>query len=174
MFFAITRENSSQLGQSLVELGAGLLIVIPVILVGIDLATLYMGVNLNDTVCRDAARAASVGAPDAITSGEPLRRAQGVVSRANATAGAIRMDPSSVKVTESINSLPKAPYGGPVNGQVTVTTSVNVYPPFLLSLMSQGQPQTFTTNKTFAYTWSMQSTATLTAPGGTTQPSQSF
>lgn len=174
--------NSRRQGQSLVELGAGLIIIIPVVLVCIDLATLYMGVNLNDTVCRDAARAASVGPPNGINLtaaqyppngialGEATRRVQGVISRANATTGAVQLDPSSVLVNENIVSLPTVPFGGPVNGQVTVTTSVKVWPPFLLSLMSQGQPQVFTTNKTFKYTWAMQSTTTLVPPSsaGTT------
>jgi Flp pilus assembly protein TadG len=177
MHFASCGFNLRRQGQSLVEMGAGLLVLIPVVLVCIDLATIYMGVNLNDNVCRDAARAASVGPPDGIpgiADGESLRRAQGVVSRANATTGAVRLLPASVKVTENVVLLPSAPYGGPVNGTVTVSTAVMVYPPFLLSLMNKGEGQKFTTAKTFAYTWQMQSSATLTTPSSTTQPSQTF
>jgi Flp pilus assembly protein TadG len=155
----------SRRGQSFVELTAGLLVVIPVILLCIDIATIYMGVELNSSVCRDAARAASLGAPDAINSGEPRRRAEGVVRKANKTAGAVRLDPN-VQVTENVNStnLPTAPFGGPVEGDVTVATSVDIYPPFLLSCFTQqGGGLKFTTNQTFAYTWSMANTSR--APG---------
>lgn len=147
-------------------MAAGLLIVIPVILLIIDCATIYMGVQLNDNVCRDAARAASLGAPNGITPGEPQRRAEGVVRKANKTGGAIRLD-NNVIVTEQITgALPQPPFGGPVNGQVTVQTTVHVFPPFLISLFTGPQGVDFTTNQTFSYTWSMASTATMQAPTG--------
>lgn len=156
----------SRRGQSFVELAAGLLVVIPVVLLCIDIATIYLGVELNSSVCRDAARAASLGAPDAINNGEPKRRAEGVVRKANKTDGAVRLDPN-VQVTENINqgNLPVAPFGGPVEGDVTVETTVHVYPPFLLSCFAQQGGLKFTTNQTFAYTWMMANTST--APGQT-------
>ncbi len=125
-----------------------------------------MGVALNDSVCRDAARAASLGPPDAINSGEPQRRAEAVVQKANKTTGAIRLDPN-VTIKETLTgALPQAPYGGPVNGDVAVTTKVAVYPPFLLAacLNSPGGAVTFTARQTFNYTWSMASTAQMQAP----------
>jgi len=147
-----------QTGQCFVELATGLIAIIPVILFSMDLYVLYMGASLNDTVCGAAARAASSGAPDAVNPGEPLRRAQGVAFKANHLAGAVEMHPQNVTVAENIVSLPPGIYGGPVDGQITVTSSVKVYPPFLLSIMSGPQGLTFTTSKTMPYTWSMQST----------------
>jgi len=160
-------------GQSFVELAAGLIVVIPVVLLCIDIATIYLGVELNSTVCRDAARAASLGAPDAITSGEPKRRAEGVVRKANKTAGAVRLDPN-VQVSENVNqaNLPTAPFGGPIEGDVTVETSVHIYPPFLLSCIAHQSGLKFTTNQTFAYTWTMANTST--APGQSNQGSRQY
>ncbi len=156
----------SSKGQSFVEMAAGLMVVIPIILLIIDCATIYMGVSLNDTVCRDAARAASLGPPDGIKSGEPKRRAEAVVQKANKTTGSIQLEPT-VKVTENIvGSLPQAPYGGPVKGDVTISTSVKVYPPFLLSLFAGPHGVDFTTEKNFSYTWTMASTANMQDPSG--------
>lgn len=156
---------SNASGQSFVEMAAGLMVVIPVLLLIIDCATLYMGSSLNDTVCRDAARAASLGAPDAIKSGEPKRRAEAVVQKANRTEGSIRLD-KNVEVSESLEGeLPKEPYGGPVKGQVTVATTVHVFPPFLLSLFTGPHGVDFRNEHHFAYTWAMANTATMQAPG---------
>jgi hypothetical protein len=143
------------------EMAAGLIVVIPVVLLIIDCATLYLGASMNDTICRDAARAASLGPPDSISPGEPKRRAEGVVRKANKTAGAIRLDPD-VTVTEDIKQVPDAQYGGPVKGTVTVDTTVHVFPPFLLLafLNATDKGIDFTTNQTYAYTWNRPSTAT--------------
>lgn len=175
MYTMLELTSKRKRGQSFVEMAAGLLVVIPVILLCIDLATLYMGASLNDNVCRDAARAASVGPPDGINPGEPQRRANGVVKKANQTAGAIRLDTNNIQVSENIiGKLPSAPYGGPVKGDVTVTTSVQVYPPFILSMIQGPGGITFTTSKTFSYTWAMASTATLTNPQAGNQAAQTF
>ena len=155
----------SKSGQSFTELATGLLVVIPIVLLCIDVATICMGVTLNDSVCRDAARAASLGAPNGITPGEPQRRAEGVVNKANKTTGAIRLDPA-VTVTENIVSLPLTNFGGPVKGEVTVFTTVHVFPPFLLSTFVGAMDKgiDFKTSQTFSYTWAKASTATMEAP----------
>ena len=132
----LKRKKASQKGQSFVELCAGVLALIPITLLCFDLSTLCLGANLNDTVCRDAARCASVGPPDAITSGEPLRRAKDVATRTNRLSGAVRLDLNSIAVSEVITNMPSAAFGGAVDGQVTVTTSVHVYPLFLLSRLA--------------------------------------
>lgn len=155
-----------QTGQSFVEMAAGLLVVIPIILLIIDCATLYMGVSLNDTVCRDAARAASMGPPNGIKDGEPKHRAETVVQRANRTTGSIRLDPNVELNEKIVGSLPSEPYGGPVNGEVSVATTVHVFPPFLISLFTGPHGVDFRTEHHFAYTWSMANTATLEQPSG--------
>lgn len=170
----MNRRSRIAKGQSFVELAAGLAVVIPVILLIIDCATIYMGVQMNDSVCRDAARAASIGAPEAITAGEPQRRAEGVVRKANKTAGAIRLD-DTVKVTEQITGdLPTAPYGGPVKGEVTVVTTVHVFPPFLISLFAGPGGVDFKAQESMPYTWSMASTATMQAPSAGNSAGKTF
>ena len=170
----MNRRNGLAKGQSFVELAAGLAVVIPVILLIIDCATIYMGVQLNDSVCRDAARAASIGAPDAITSGEPQRRAEGVVRKANKTAGAIRLD-NAVQVSEQMSGdLPTPPYGGPVKGEVTVATTVHVFPPFLISLFTGPSGVDFRAQESMPYTWSMASTATMQTPSAGNSAGKTF
>lgn len=158
-------------GQSIVELVVGLIVIIPIILFCVDAAMLYMAVNLNDNVCRDAARAASAGPPDAITSGEPKRRADAIVKKVNKFSGSIVLDPNVVVAESLTGTLPKAPFGGPVKGDVTVTTAVTVYPPFVLAIFTSTGFK-FTAQKTLAYTWAMPSTAKQDPTSGT--PSQTF
>src|SRR6185369_15349684 len=116
------RSNSS--GVSQVELACGLIFIIPIVLTCFDIGTIIIGVNLNNTVCRDAARAASTGAPDAVDAGRPRARAEAVVKRVYKTEGAVRLRPV-VECSETVREpLPKPPFGGPVDGEVTVKTTV--------------------------------------------------
>lgn len=140
--------------QSFMELVAGLAILIPIVLILIDIGTIMIGVNMNDSVCREAARAASIGPPDQIQSGEPKKRAELVVAK-HIGAGAVKMVPTVV-MTESLNPpLPQAPYGGPVDGEVTIETTCNVFPPFLVSAVVGPGGVQFRARQTFPYTWIM-------------------
>jgi hypothetical protein len=144
--------------QSTIELVAGLMILIPIVLSLIDIAVFVMGVSLNDSVCRDATRAAASGPPDKIAHGQPKQRAEMVVKRSYKTEGAIRLSPD-VDIRENIREpLPSEPYGGPVDGEVTVSTTVNVHPPFLVSVFCGSSGITFKSEQTFPYTWVMPST----------------
>lgn len=155
-------------GQSLVELLAGLVVIIPVVLFLIDAGTLFLGATENNQVCRDSARAAASGEPgDVTTAGsdrdvpagkQPFDRAASVIRRTCKPGGAIRMSPDP-KVTETLRApLPTQPFGGPVDGEVTVETTVTVYPPFLVSTIVGPGGVSFKTSQTFPYTWVMSGT----------------
>lgn len=160
--------RSKSRGVSQVELACGLIFIIPVVLTCFDIGTLIVGVSLNNSVCRDAARAASTGAPDAIDHGRPQARAEAVVKRVYKTEGAVRLRPQ-VQFSETVREpKPKPPFGGPVDGEVTITTTVDIYPPFLVSAIVGAGGMPFSTSQTFPYTWVMPST--LTAPAGAPAP----
>lgn len=140
--------------QSFIELLAGLAILVPIVLILIDIGTICIGVTMNDSVCREAARAASIGPPNGITSGEPKRRAELVVAK-HIGAGAVKMDPTVTCTENMTGALPAAPYGGPVDGEVTVETTCNVFPPFLVSVVVGAGGIQFRARQTFPYTWIM-------------------
>ena len=60
------------------ELCAGLIILVPLVLVLFDLAVIVIGVQVNDQTCRQAARAASSGDP-----ATARQRADAIIARAN-------------------------------------------------------------------------------------------
>ena len=75
-------------GQSLAELCAGLIVCLPVLLSVIDASYIALGASINDSVCRDAVRAAASGQPNmkgsarhAVTSGQPFDRASAIIKR---------------------------------------------------------------------------------------------
>ena len=149
-------------GQSLIELTAGLMILIPIVLLCIDCGTLFLGLTVNNSACRDACRAAAAGQPGQLAAGtrtlaagdEPYKRSATVVRKCYKANGAIRLDPN-ITVTETIRApVPAAPYGGAVDGEVTVETQVDIYPPFLIGYMMPAGV-ILTTRQTFPYTWHM-------------------
>jgi hypothetical protein len=155
-------------GQSLTELFAGLMVIIPVILFCVDVGTLFLGVSVNSTACRDAARAASTGKPGVMTSGthtlnsgtQPYDRALAVLKKGFSTGGAVRLS-DNITVTETLRSpIPTAPFGGPVDGEVTVLSKITVAPPFLISAVVGKEGVTFQTSQTFPYTYQLPNTTT--------------
>jgi hypothetical protein len=128
-------------GQSFVELAAGLIVLIPILLALLDLAMIIIAVQVNDTVCRDAARAASSGRPADFTSSmgvqkaNAMERAQGVVKRAKASSGGyiaqLNIIPSESGPTfvDPGNPGPDPNFGGAYNGSYHVTTEVTVNVP---------------------------------------------
>lgn len=151
-------------GASIIELAAGLMIIVPVVLFCIDVATLFMGAQLNASACREAARAASNGPPSAVVAGEPQRRAETVVRRVFKTGGAVRLQPD-IQCTETVRQLPDPNFGGPALGEVTVQTKVHVYPPFLISTVVGPGGVTLTSEHTFPITWAKGSGSTLANNG---------
>ncbi|HMW90847.1 MAG TPA: pilus assembly protein [Candidatus Obscuribacter sp.] len=120
-------------GQQLVELAAGLLVLIPIFLLIIDMVVFYLAATLNDNACRDAARAASVVQPVTadgsgnLPASSPIRqRADSVVRKMQHLDGYI-IGPRLVNVSLSPDF--KRPtnllLGGNFEGSVEVRTQVD-------------------------------------------------
>ncbi len=162
-FYLLQRKYN---GQSLLELLAGAMVLIPIVLFGIDVAMVFMGQSMNTTICRDAARAAASGPPSSISPTlTPKQRAEAVVRRTQKAEGAIRIDPVVI-VNEQVTRTPTLPFGGIVEGTVTVQTSVDVYPPFLLGHVVEKGAVKITASQTFPFTWVMASTYNISAVPG--------
>lgn len=144
----------------MVEFLCGLVVLVPIVLLAIDLVSIYSGYSLNNRMCADAARAAASGPPDALMSRSPRSRAEGVIHNVYDEAtvkkynvlGRVVIHPDCV-VTERLTSpIPSAALGGPIDGDVTVQTTVDVIPPFLIKQFMPGGV-TLSTQQTFPYTY---------------------
>ncbi|MBY0546219.1 MAG: hypothetical protein K2W95_02950 [Candidatus Obscuribacterales bacterium] len=147
--------------QSLIELVAILLLAIPMILVLFDASVIMMAVATNDAACRDAARAASSGPPGLLAAGSrsvnngdaPSKRASAVLKRIYAPSGYLKIL-DHVEVAETIKTpVPSATAGGAVIGEVTVRTSAEVYPPFIVGHFVGELPLHFKKEETYNYTY---------------------
>jgi len=145
-------------GQSIIELAVGLIALIPIVLVIFDLAVIVIAVQINDSTCREAARVAASGKPS-----DQQSRAQAVVNRANAkTAGMLSNfqligTPTSTVTQATADAL--APYGGSLNGTVTVVTQVDVKP-FVVQVVYNGSgPLQFRSQQTFPITYVVPNTS---------------
>lgn len=159
-----------QQGQSLVELAAGLMIFVPIILLLADCAIISIGVATNDAACRDAARAASSGPPGLMLSGAnrtvaagqaPYKRAQSVIKDVYNVGGLVKIE-SAVSIKETVvDPLPEAPRGGPIRGEVSVETTAQVAPPFLVGAIVGHGTIEFKNTQKYPYTYIVPAT-----PGG--------
>lgn len=118
-------------GQSLVELGTALIIIIPLVLALLNGAFVFLGATLNDSVCRDAARAAASGPPSRISPGVPRERAKSVIKRVYQSGLPMKVR-ETIEISETILDVPPDSTGGAVDGQVTVGTTIDVYPLYTL------------------------------------------
>lgn len=156
-------------GMHIIEMLAGLFVLIPVVLYGADYAVALMGQSINTTTCREAARAAANGPPSVFTKdpkNTPEARATRSISLSPAAHSAIKVK-KTVKYEEVIEPpVPSPPFGGPVRGHVTIKTRTTVFPPFDLPFVPQ--KVVLYDQKTFPFTWTMPSTFNTTGgPGGT-------
>jgi hypothetical protein len=149
------RALNRELGQSAVEFVVGLIVLVPIFLIVFDLSVIYAGVSFNDHVCREAARAAASGPPDAIMRGSPQLRAQATIAQAD-TNTAFQVTPEC-GVSENLVSMPKHNLGGPVEGSETVTTTVTVHPPFLIRCFVSKDGLQFSARKTSPITYVLSS-----------------
>jgi hypothetical protein len=143
--------NRKRRGQSLVELVCGLLVLIPIILVLFDLAVIVLGVQLNDSTCREAARVASLGDPLTAST-----RAQAVIDRANASGSSMLSNFKLVKCVSTVTAADIAAlgaFGGPISGSVTVDTEVDIRPFVVAVVWNGGAPLTFRSEQTFPFTF---------------------
>lgn len=133
----------SRKGQSLVELAAGLIVAVPILLCLLDCGVLLIGAAANDSLCRDAARAAASGPPSDETPGErtvsgagvPRLRAKQVIYKIYKLGIPVTVNESELLVKEKIDSV----VGGSINGSVTVRCTVDVNPPFILGVVTKSK-----------------------------------
>lgn len=127
-------------GQGIVELVTALVCLVPVGLVLIDLGVVAIGAGINDAACRDAARAAASGAPSELTLADnrtigpdksPYQRAQSVIKKIYATNVPAKIR-QNIEAIETIKDVPAIEAGGAVDGEVSVKTTIDVYPPFII------------------------------------------
>lgn len=155
-------------GSSFIELAAGLMIIIPLVLYVIDAATIYFGASMNASVGRDAARAAAAGAPSRYCRGgtsDPLRprkRAESVIARSSNPQSIVRVEPVFLFAEELRPPYPIAPWGGPVKGRVVVRTTTTVNPPFKLPFVQK--IVTLNNDAEYPFTWVMPANYTIAAP----------
>jgi len=120
-------------GQSLVELLGGLIVLIPVLMLLVDLVVIFMAVQVNDTACRDAARAAANGRPIDYNgkSATSFGRAQAVVNQLNKAGGYI-VGPTLLPLDDGVKTgpvnvqPPPSDFGGQYQGSYRVTTEITI------------------------------------------------
>ncbi len=148
-----------RLGQSIVELCAGIMVLVPIVLVLFDLTVIVLAVQLNDSTCREAARVGSLGDPDATAC---QNRVLAVINRANKGGSSMLSNFTLVSCTNTVTAAQVAalsPYGGPVTGTVTVVTQVDVKP-FVVHLIYAGGPAiVFRSSQSYPFTFVVPNTA---------------
>ncbi len=145
------RVRRRELGASSVELVCGLLLLVPVSLVLMDLGFVMLSVFANDSLCREACRAASATDPK-----DAKKVAEQLVTRANAGGSTLSVYKLVGDPTTSAMKVPNAEQGGLVEGSVTLKTGVDVKPMFLVGALYGGKPIEFVTQQTFPYTFVLQ------------------
>lgn len=128
-----SRPEKNQSGQQLVELSAGIIILIPIFFLIIDLTVAYLAANFNDDACREACRAASAVTPANSDTGgnvpasSPIyQRAESVIQKVQHFDGYI-IGPKLIAVNLSPDF--KRPdnllLGGNFEGSVTVRSQID-------------------------------------------------
>ncbi len=131
--------NARRKGQSLVELAAILLTVIPVLLILIDCLFILIGASLNDSICRDAARAAAAGPPSVVDAiATPQKRALTVIDHVYYSNMPMKVR-DIVSIKENVRTLPPDSQGGYVDGEITIGTTIDIYPPFVPGNLGSSQ-----------------------------------
>jgi hypothetical protein len=122
-----------QQGQQLVELSAGLIILVPIFFLIIDLSVAYLAANFNDDACREACRAASSVTPansdnsGNVSSTSPIyQRAESVIKKVQHLDGYI-IGPRLIAVDLSPDFKRPANLllGGNFEGSVTVRSQID-------------------------------------------------
>jgi hypothetical protein len=144
-------------GQSLFEVSVALFLIVPVLLLVCDLAMIVIGVQANDSTCRDAARLAASGDPNTAK-----LRALAVIARANHNMNGFVSNFSLAKLDSTVTAAQLAslnPYGGTITGAVTVSTEVEVRPFLVHWLYSGKQPMTFHSRQSYPFTYVIPNTS---------------
>jgi hypothetical protein len=148
-------------GSAIAETAAALCLLVPVILLVIDCVVLAIGASLNDSVCRDAARAAASGPPGDLSLGtdrpvppgsSPQKRALSVVKYVWTLNMPVKVR-ETMDIKETLRDVPPAPVGGAIDGEVSVQTVIDVYPPFLVPGFVSSSGLAFQSRHSVAYTY---------------------
>jgi hypothetical protein len=166
------RQLRRKQGQGLAELCAGLIVCIPVVMTCIDLGFIALGASINDSVCRDAVRAAASGRPQVtnptrhtVNPGqEPFLRAVSVIKTHNPTQLPIKISERPV-IFEAVRDIPPAAMGGAVEGEVEVKTTVVIVPPFVVRAIAPGGVNLSSTHA-IPYTYSVRQVASAAGADG--------
>lgn len=160
-------KRRSSCGQSLIELAAGALVAVPILLGLLDCGVILIGVGANDLACRDAARAAASGPPGLLLAGTrtvsgagaPLVRAKQVLNRIYHLGIPVKLRDDLLSVRERIWApVPSVPDGGSINGSVDISSTIDIYPPFIVGLVTHGSISMHSRHS-FPYTYIVPTTA---------------
>jgi hypothetical protein len=153
-------------GQSLIELVAGALIAVPMLLGLMDCGVILIGVGANDLACRDAARAAASGPPGLLApgtrtvsgAGAPVTRAKQVLNRIYNLGIPVKLRDDLLSVRENIWApVPSVPEGGSINGTVDISSTIDIYPPFIVGFVTHGSVSMHSRHS-FPYTYVVPAT----------------
>ena len=117
--------KKSKRAQSIVELIAGIIVLIPIVFIVIDLSIIVMASFKNESICREACRAAASSDPK-----DCLTPAKAEVDKYNQPGGfatfALNGNPQTTNV-----ELPSSGHGQ-VSGTVSLKTTATVHAPFIV------------------------------------------
>jgi len=124
----------------MIEMIGALIVCVPIVLSVIDLGFIAMGASANDSVCREAADAAASGPPSTNVAPSTNQLSAGKSGYDLAVSVIKVHQPTNVPakvsetpdVTESLTDVPPPEQGGSVDGEISVTTTVVITPPFLI------------------------------------------
>ena len=130
----LSRSANRTGGSVLAELGAALVFIIPIILLLFDCLFIFIGSSLNDSICRDAARAAASGPPTKVdATATPIQRADAVIRHiyfSNLPMKVRNLQAADVVEDVQDSDVPPKTLGGGVGGRITIATTIDIYPPF--------------------------------------------
>lgn len=132
--------------QSTIELIAGVIVLIPIVFALIDLSIIVLAAFKNDSICREACRAAASGDPS-----QASRLAQAEIDKYNTPGGFAKFKLAAPPSAQNVEMPPSG--HGLVSGSVCVQTQAEIHAPFIVGFFAP----TFTADSTqsFPYTYSI-------------------
>jgi hypothetical protein len=142
-------DQVSRKGQSLVEMSAGLMIALPILLLIIEGVDIACGFQFNEQTCREAARVAANGDP-----AFAAERAKLIVARSNDEKSWMVENERLVSVTNLGNPMNVQPsLGSTPFATVEVVTAVDIKTNFIFLIMPGQKFLTLTSKQSFPYTY---------------------
>lgn len=133
-----------------------MIIAIPVILVVFDLSMIVLGVQQNDSTCREVARVAANGNPL-----DAQSRAQMIIRKANMQTSGYVSNFKLLKLTNTVTAATIArlgTYGGQLKGELTAQTDVSVNSFVVRWAIGGTNPMHFVSEQTFPVTYVVPNT----------------